>query len=318
MPRESARRPVESPAPRRFNAILPILGMVLVAALLAQPVASAQPTGTLGGTITVVGQTAVRDGEVVVSRAGSDEVVATANFSSSSLSYTIALPPGNYTGYATAPVHRASARVAFAIVAGGTTWLNLTIVRIEEVMGHVNSTKGGPVAGAVLQFSSGGSVRGGATSDSSGAFRTGIDPGSYDLTVTKAGFERVVQAVTVGAGQVVTLDLSMEPTGGGGDDAGFPTFAAVVILFVMFMLFGSFYYVGLQSRRIRIAAAEAEARRRAAGLTCPGCGADLAPGATKCPRCGFVLQVRCSDCGRLVDLKDAAKGECPECGAMLR
>jgi predicted RNA-binding Zn-ribbon protein involved in translation (DUF1610 family) len=208
--------------------------------------------------------------------------------------------------------------VAFTIVAGGTTWLNLTVVRIEEVMGHVNSTAGGPVAGAVLQFSSGGSVKGGVTTDASGAFRTNIDPGSYNLTVTKAGFSQVVQAVTIGAGQVLTLDLSMEPTGGGGDDAGFPTFASIVILFVMFILFGSFYYVGLQSRRIRTAAAEADARRRAAGSMCPECGADLAPGATRCPKCGFVLQVRCSDCGRLVDLKDAATGECPECGAMLK
>jgi len=316
--RESARRPVASPAPRRIHTIIAITGLVLLAALVAQPIASAQPTGTLSGTITVVGQTAVRDGEVVVSRAGSDEVVATGNFSASSLSYTVALPPGSYTGYATAPVHRASARVAFTIVAGGTTWLNLTIVRIEEVMGHVNSTAGGPVAGAVLQFSSGGSVRGGATTDASGAFRTGIDPGNYTLTVTKAGFELVVQSVTIGAGQVIALDLSMKPTGGGGDNAGFPTFAAIVILFVLFMLFGSFYYVGLQSRCIRMAAAEAEARRRAAGSTCPECGTDLATGATKCPRCGFVLQVRCSDCGRLVDLKDAAKGECPECGAMLK
>jgi ribosomal protein L40E len=215
-------------------------------------------------------------------------------------------------------VHRASARVAFTVLAGGTTWLNLTIVRIEEVMGHVNSTAGGPVAGAVLQFSLGGSVRGGATTDTSGAFRTSIDAGSYNLTVTKAGFGQVVRAVTVGAGQVVALDLSMEPTDGGGNYTEFPTFAAIIILFVMFMLFGSFYYVGLQSRRIRMAAAETEARRRAAGSMCPECGTDLAPGATKCPRCGFVLQVRCSDCGRLVDLKGAATGECPECGAMLK
>ena len=293
---------------------------LLLALVFLLPMAASAQSGTLRGEVTIVGPTQLRDGEVVITRAGGNETVALGNFSWESPEYSLVLPAGDYLAYASAPVFHATDRVQVTVAAGATTWLNFTIVRVEEVIGHVNSTEGGPVAGAVVQFRLGGSVRATATTDDGGAFRTTIDPGDYDVTIVKAGFKEAGTAAKVSPGQVLRLDLSVEPVPAGDDgDVGFPIFYAIIVLFVMFVLFGSFYYVGLQSRRLRAAAAEAEARRRAAGSMCPECGADLPPRATRCARCGLVLQVRCSDCGRLVDLKDAAdRGECPECGAMLK
>jgi len=298
---------------------LALLLLVLLLLLTSLSTATSAQSGTLSGKVTIVGATQLRDGEVVITRAGDNETVALGNFTSASPEYSVVLPAGAYLAYASAPVYHATDRVPVTVVAGATAWLNFTIVRVEEVIGQVNSTGGGPVAGAVVQFRIGGSVRASATTDDGGSFRTTIDPGDYNVTVVKAGFKELETVAKVSPGQVLRLDLSVEPAPrDGDDDGGSPAFYTIILLFVVFVLFGSFYYVGLQSRRIRMAAAEAEARRRAAGSMCPGCGADLAPGATRCPRCGFVLQVRCSDCGRLVDLKDAAGGECPECGAMLK
>ena len=292
---------------------------LLLLPLLAVP-ATAEPvpplTGTLEGTVDIVGATELRDGEVVVTRASSDEVVATAPFNSSVTSYSVELPPGDYTAYAWAPVYRASDRTAFTISVDITTWLNLTVIRIEEVIGHVNSTAGGPIEGVSVSFEADGSVAVTATTDAGGAFRKTIEPGNYTVRAVKAGYRDTSSAVRVSRGEVVGLDLVMEGTGGTSDEGAPSALLLAVVVFVILSIGLSFGFMSAQARRIRRAMEDAEAAREK-GAACPECGADVPAGATRCVRCGFHFQVRCAECGRLADLKTAG-GECPGCGAMLR
>ncbi len=296
-----------------------ILILILILLLLSATTATVLadgPTGTLRGTVDIVGSTALRDGEVVVTLATGDEVVATGLFNASAPDYSVELPPGDYTAYATAPVHRASPRVAFTIVANATRWLNLTVVRIEEVIGHVNTTKGGPLAGASVSFSLNGSVAVTATTDADGAFRKTIEPGNYTVRALKAGYDEVTASVKVVRGEVARLDLVMEEAGGAGDDGGTSMLLMVVVASFLLAIGLSFGFVSSQARRIRHAMEAAEAARDK-GAVCPECAADVPAGATKCVKCGFHFQVRCAECGRLADLKTAG-GECPSCGAMLK
>jgi ribosomal protein L40E len=306
--------------PRRWNdrhvLLRTILALVLLP-LLAVPAVAAPPlTGTLSGTVEIVGSTELRDGEVVVTRAGSDEVVATAPFNSSEPEFMIELPFGTYTAYATAPVYHASPRFMVNISVLMVTRLNLTVVRIEEVIGHVNSTAGAPLEGVSVSFSLNGSVSVTATTDAGGVFRKTIEPGNYTVRALKAGFGDVTSTVRVARGEVVRLDLVMEAAGGDDDDEGPSALLLGVVMFVLLSISLSFGFMSFQARRIRRAMEEAEARREK-GAVCPECGADVPAGAAKCVRCGFHFQVRCARCGRLTDLKSAG-GECPSCGALLK
>ena len=58
-----------------------------------------------------------------------------------------------------------SARVPFTIVANETTWVNLTVVRQEEVLGTVSTPKGDPVEDAVGQFLLDGTLEGATETD---------------------------------------------------------------------------------------------------------------------------------------------------------
>jgi len=310
------RRPLDGRGRASPALAMAVLAVLLVLASGSATVHADGPTGTLRGTVDIVGATELRDGEVVVARAGSDEVFATAPFNHSRPEYSVALPPGDYTAYAAAPVHSSSERVAFTVVANGTTWLNLTVVRIEEVIGHVNSTGGEALEGVSVSFEVNGSVSVTATTDAAGAFRKNIDPGNYTVRALKAGYGDLSSTVSVAPGEVVRLDLVMEATGGDDDDGGDSMLLLAVAGFIILSISLSFGFVSFQARRIRRAMEDAEARRER-GAVCPECGADVPAGATKCVRCGFHFQVRCDACGRLVDLKSAG-GECPGCGALLK
>jgi len=265
------------------------------------------------GTITIVGETQITDGEVVVSFAGTNTSAGTTSFSSASPEYYIELAPGQYTVYAWAKVYHNSPRTPFAVEANATTWVNLTVVRIEEIIGTVMDPDGRTVAGAVMQFLQGGTILGTTTSDDQGRFRDLLDPGTYTMRVTKSGFKGEELEVTVTEGQVLEMALTLEPLPGdeGGDP--FPWTVLVITLFVFLVLGGSMGYMMRQTGRIRRAALEAEASRTRAML-CPECGAKMAEGTFRCPGCSHTLQVRCDDCGRSMD---AGTSECPECGAAM-
>jgi hypothetical protein len=278
---------------------------------LATPSSAEEGEGTLRGEVTIVGDDTITEGEVVVSIAGTNTSAGTTSFSSSDPTYSIDLPPGDYTVYAWAKVHHNSDRVPFSVQANGTAWVNLTVVRIEELIGTVKDPDGGGLPGAVLQFSEGGAIVGTTTSDDQGQFRDLLDPGTYSLRVTKSGYHTLERDVTIGPGQVLQLDLVLDPVPVVEEEEPFPWIALLTIVFVMAAVGISVGYMMRQARKLRRAAMEAEAAR-SRDLHCPECGGRVPEGDTVCPGCSYVFQVRCDECGRSMD---AGTDKCPECGA---
>jgi hypothetical protein len=278
---------------------------------LAAPSSAEDGTGTLRGEVAIVGEDPITEGEVVVSIAGTNTSAGTTSFSSDEPTYSIDLPPGDYTVYAWAKVYHNSDRVPFSVETNGTAWVNLTVVRIEELIGTVKDPDGGVLSGAVLQFSKGGAIVGTTTSDDQGQFRDLLDPGTYSLNVTKSGYHKLEREVTIEPGQVLQLDLVLDPVPVVEEDEPFPWIALLTIVFVMAAVGISIGYMMRQARKLRRAAMEAEAAR-SRDLQCPECGGRVPEGGTVCPECSYVFQVRCDECGRSMD---AGTDQCPECGA---
>ena len=265
------------------------------------------------GTITIVGQEDLSGGEVVVSYAGTDEAAGTALFDSDSPEYSIDLAPGEYDVYAWAKVFHNSDRVPFTVVANGTTWVNLTVVRIEEYIGRVVEPDGTPVEGVVIQFLEDGTVVGATNSDSGGRFRELIDPGTYQVKGTKRGYEEWLSELTVAPGQVINTTITIEPIPEDEEEDELPVEAMGAAVFIVLAVAISFGYVTRQARRVRRAALEAEAAR-AREWECPECSAMVPEDTARCPGCGHTFSVRCDECGRSVD---AGTERCPECGSDL-
>ena len=295
-----------------------VVGLLLLGAVIAfllSGLASADgDAGRVRGVITIVGESQITDGEVVVSFAGTNSTAATALFSTAQPGFDLGLDPGEYTVYAWAKVYHNSPRTSFTVEANATTWVNLTVVRIEEIIGTVADADANPLGGAVMQFLQNGTILGTSTSDDQGRFRDLLDPGTYTMRVTKSGYQGKEMEVTVTEGQVLELDVTMEPVPVDDEGEPVPWMALVMTLFVFLALGGSIGYMMRQARRVRVAALEAEASRSRAML-CPECGAKMSEGTVRCPECSHVLQVRCDECGRAMD---AGTPECPECGAAIR
>lgn len=298
--------------PTRTALAFPLLIAVAATLALAAGVLG-EENGTLEGTVTIVGEGGLVDGEVVVSPPGSHEFVANATFDSDRTAYAIELPPGDYAVYAWARAYRDTGRVAVTISAGNTTWWNFTIHRYEELFGNVTSPGGEPLEGVVLQFFQNGTLVDSMDTDSTGRLREFVDPGTYLLKVTKQDYQPKEMELVVEPGMSITLDIVLEPVPPEEEDEAFPTVAVAVGVFIVLAVLGSLGYVGAQMRRMRRAAERAEAER-AREWECPGCGKAVKEAVTRCPDCGHVFQVRCPDCGRLVD---AGTPECPECGTEL-
>jgi len=294
---------------RHLTGSLLLLGMMSFLVLVGTAAAE-DGTGTLRGIVTMVGDDPITDGELVVSLAGTNTSAATALFSSEDPDFSIPLAPGDYTVYAWAKVYHNSARTAFSIEANATTWVNLTVVRYEEVIGTVKGPKGEAIPGAVLQFRVDGKINGTLISDDNGQFRDLLDPGTYRVLVTKAGYHELEQELTVAPGQVLLLDLVIEPVPEDEEDEPFPLYTAMIMLFVLMALGLSWGYMMSHARKLRRAARDAEAARTR-DMECPKCGHRVPEGDGTCPECSHVFQVRCDECGRSMDM---GTEECPECG----
>jgi len=289
--------------------LLLLVGMASLLAL-AGTVSAEEGPGTLRGTITIVGDDVITDGEVVVSYAGTNTSAGTAMFSTDHPDFSIELEAGDYTVYAWAKVHHNSDRVPFTVEVNGTSWVNLTVVRIEEIIGTVKDPDGNPLSGAVMQFLQEGTIVGTSTSDDQGQFRDLLDPGTYALKVTKAGYHELERNVSILPGQVLVLDLVLEPVPQVEEDDPLPLFTLAIVLFVFMAMGISFGYMMRQARKMRRVAMEAEAARTR-DMECPECGARVPRDEGRCPECSCVFQVRCDECGRSMD---AGTEECPECG----
>lgn len=265
------------------------------------------------GDITIIGQENLRDGEVVVSFAGTDDEAGNTFFDSTDPHYSLDLAPGDYTVYAWAPVFHNSDRVPFTIIANETTRVDLIVVRQEEVLGTVSTPRGDPVEDAIVQFLMDGTLIAATETDDEGRFRDSLDPGTYEVNITKVDFNHVLHQFSIEPGEVVNLTLVMEPVVKEEPDEEFPVMTAMVLLFIVIVTVLSIGTVMRQTRRLRMAQMKADAER-SRDLACPECRGRVPEGDRKCPECDHVLQVRCEDCGRSMDI---GTPECPECGSPM-
>lgn len=110
---------------------------------------------------------------------------------------------------------RATRRWHAAMIAGGTALACLAPTRAiaqdvqftsAEIAGHVLATDGSPVAGVAVSLIGVSD----AESDSSGAFRfPTLPPGTYFLRATRIGAKPVLKNVTIRAGDLVRVDISL-------------------------------------------------------------------------------------------------------------
>jgi hypothetical protein len=241
---------------------------------------SAEETGDLRGEITIVGQESLRDGEVVVSLKGSDHAFDVAYYDSNNTSYSLELPPGEYNAYAWAPVFHASQRIGFNITVNTTTWLNLTVVRQEELLGEVEDEDGNALGDVVIQFLQDDRIVGTSQTNDQGLFRDTIDPGTYKLRITKRGYSSKELEVTIVDGEVKDLKVVLTEVPEDEEDEGPLAPGVIVGIVIIVAFFATVSYLRLQVRRLRMAAAEAEALRSrdSVCLECGGLVPERVPG----------------------------------------
>jgi hypothetical protein len=119
--------------------------------------------------------------------------------------------PGTYTVTVTAPGFLGQTRSVTFVVASADSELDLALTRSTGSVSGTVVAGGTPVGGATVRIDDGRSARTvTSASNPPGAFGfTSLEPGSYTVRVSLAGYDDRVHLVRVGAGSVssVTTDL---------------------------------------------------------------------------------------------------------------
>ena len=173
-------------------------------------------TGSLTGVVRDAGGNPIGSARVVVRGEGTVTTTATLTGSAASGgpgSYRVSglAVPGTYTVTVTAPGHLGQTRSVTFVVASAESELDMTL---SSSTGSVSGTvvaDGSPVGGATVRIDDGRSARTvTSASNPPGAFEfTALEPGSYTVRVSLAGYVDRVHLVRVGAGtaSTVTIDL---------------------------------------------------------------------------------------------------------------
>jgi len=88
-----------------------------------------------------------------------------------------------------------------------------------SVIGSVTDAGGDPIEGATVALADDGGVVDSTDTDASGTYSIAVVPGTYDLTVTAAGFASSAETVAVEAGTELTVDVTVGPPSLPGFDA---------------------------------------------------------------------------------------------------
>lgn len=193
------------------SAILALALIVPSLASAAKPAPVPVGTGTLKGTVTVVGTRTVVAGAVVTAVGGGSTYSVTTGTKGT---YTFTLPAGEYYVSCKAATYNA-AYAGATVRVGAITILNFalmkTIPTTGTIAGTVTNAAGTPIAGAVVSTEAGGYL---ATTSSTGAYTlSNVMAGPYTLTAGAVGYAPVSKAVTVQVGATAATNFVLAPAG---------------------------------------------------------------------------------------------------------
>ncbi len=159
-------------------------------------------TGTLSGTVTDFNTAAAIAGALVQTTNGYTA------FTDGAGSYSIEVPAGSYSAYATKTGYTASPVAAVAVTAAQTTTQNFALTN-GGIAGVVrNAISLAAIPGARVEISNGTVV----TTNGSGAYSVRLPAGSYGVAVSAAGYYGgALAGVTVGTSGSASGDVSLQP-----------------------------------------------------------------------------------------------------------
>ncbi|GLI84555.1 hypothetical protein ANABIO32_22650 [Rossellomorea marisflavi] len=164
------------------------------------------PAATINGTITDAVSGLVLPNTTVTLLQGATVIATTTTNASGQYSFTN-LVAGNYTVQA-ARTNYVTGSASTSVSTGTSRTVNIALQPLPStITGNVSS--GGPIANAtVVLTNSAGTVVATTTSDGAGNYTfTGVVPGSYNLSVTAAGFQSQTAGVTTVANQTSIVNF---------------------------------------------------------------------------------------------------------------
>jgi len=146
--------------------------------------------------------------------------------------YNITLAEGSYDVVAEAAGY-GNESLSCTILAGESTWLNFSLsITSGSLSGYVrDADTSAAIAGAYVTVQMGDLTKS-AVSNSTGGYRISLlEAGTYEVTVSKTGYETNTTSVTIVAGQEKVLDIELKPVSekGGISGAVLAAVAGVVI-----------------------------------------------------------------------------------------
>jgi peptide/nickel transport system substrate-binding protein len=150
--------------------------------------------------------------------------------------YNISLAEGPYDVVAEAAGY-GNESLSCTILAGESTWLNFSLSSTSgSLSGYVrDADTSAAIAGAYVTVQLGDSTKS-AVSNSTGGYRISLlEAGTYNVTVSKTGYETNTTSVTIVVGQEKLLDIELKPVseGKGGISAMVLVGIAVVVIAVV-------------------------------------------------------------------------------------
>jgi hypothetical protein len=153
---------------------------------------------------------------VVASTAGNVVAGATVALNSGAVAatdaagrYSFTLVPGTYSATVTATNYNSASASGLAVAAGATTTKDFALGPLPGTLqGVVTSTAGGKLAGAIVTLADGTKT----TTDTGGAYKFTLAPGTYGVTVTAASFNAATASgLLVASNAITTRDFSLTP-----------------------------------------------------------------------------------------------------------
>lgn len=171
--------------------------------------------GSLGGTVSRASDSTPVSGALI--EALQSGLVKASNVSGGNGSYALTgLAPGVYDLRVSATGYGTAFRTGIIIANGGTTTSNISLFIAGSISGKVTKTDGTtPIASATLKLYQGSTTVATASTNASGDYVVpALDPGSYTVEATAAGYKPNSQSgVVVSEGMITPLNLSLSPAG---------------------------------------------------------------------------------------------------------